>query len=271
MSVAGFFAGFAKVILGIILGASLLTLIITSSFSQVTEYNVLKPMAVGIMNNSMGQGFSLNESNFNEFKQMIDFECLGKDVFELPSGANNSMPISIKCDELNNVTNAEQFKEIILSQLIDTVYYADYGCDDIVKCLKSGSQSSQGLNAGPLVILSKTAHDSFAKYAMYCLIIVIVCAGLLLLFKPFSASLRGIGISFAIVGAGTFFIPGIKNLVLTKIIPPEAQQYISSIATKIFSIVQKNFLIVFIMGIALIIAGIVLGIVFKEKKPEKKK
>jgi hypothetical protein len=269
MSVAGFFAGLAKVILGIILGASLLALVITSSFSQVTEYNTLKPLAIEVINSSMGQGFSLNESNFNEFKQMIEFGCVGKDVFEFPSGVNNSMPISIKCNELNNITNAEQFKEIVLGQLIDTVYYADYGCTDIVKCLKSGSQSSQGLSAGPFVIISKTAHDSFAKYAMYSLILVIVCAGLLLLFKPFAASLQGIGISFAIVGVATFFIPSITKFALTKI-PPESQQYVSSIATKIFNIVQKNFLTVFIIGVALIVAGIILGIIFKEKKPEKK-
>lgn len=281
MSFAGFLKGFAKSVLGILLGVCIIFLLITSSFAQFTEYSTIKPITINMFNATLSSQMQ-DETNFTQFKTMIEYECMGKETFELPQQQGGRGPLIINCSEAKSLQNIEQFKALMLSQFFDKIYFYDYGCDDIIKCFKMQTQTGQAgqagqgqetgmIGAGSFIILSKTAHDSFAEYITYLIIAVVVLAGLLLLFRPFSASLRGIGISFVIVGLGTFVMPNIKGFIEQKIIPADGQQVVAPALEKLFEIMKGNFFIVLIIGIALLAAGIVLGIAFKEKKSEKQK
>lgn len=265
MSVAGFFKGLAKGILGFLLGVCIILLIMSLSLSQFTNHDSIKPQMVDILSSSVGSNMSIGEENFSGFKEMAAFACTGQETIELPS---QDMPITLNCAEIQNLQSAEQFKTYMYGQIFDKMYYYNYNCTDIIQCFRQNQTAS--FAGGPFVLMSKTANDSFAKYTIYSLIALIVICILLLLFKPFSASLKGIGISATIVGLATFGMPSIKKLALQKV-PAESQTVISPVLNSLFEILKKNFMICLIIGAAILAAGIILGIALKEKSKGKEK
>ena len=116
MSAAGFFKGLAKFILGLLLTVSLVLLLASSSLSQFTEYNTLKPHVTSMIEGSIGAQLPIEESNFSLFKTSALAECSGKQSLEMPFAEN--MPLTINCSDIQNLQSMGSLDILEIAPLI---------------------------------------------------------------------------------------------------------------------------------------------------------
>lgn len=218
-----------------------------------TEYDNVKTVFGGIIQKILFQ--NVDENALGQTRESLVNQCSnGVENVKVPGNGD----IFIKCSDLKNQNKSIQ--DIITNSFIETFYNKKFDCG-FVNCLTNGN--SEDLQ----VILSHQGSQFLKEVQRYFWIGT--AAGLALLLvstRTWPGRLKGIG--FNLVSAG---IPFLFVSVVQKMLPtfPEGFESVQAIVNSLFSSIRTKFIILTIIGIALIISGYLLGIYLKRKGSNK--
>jgi hypothetical protein len=273
----GFIRGSLLVIATVLIFISLLAGNIFWTISSSLEYNNVKSGIISISNDIFQEDLNINEK-LEEIKPQMDIFCQQNPEYIFNYGGQT---ITMPCETVLN--EPENMVEEAVENLIERYYYQEYNCN-FFNCFEKGEM--------PFFLISEKAHDYWkSKFYWTISAIVILAVAMFFLTKKktnFPIILGGVIILSAIP------LTKIENIAssLLKFLG-NLQEYVLKIVMLFFSGSNKVFLIMFIIGIAVLLGGIVLKIMktsislmnffskfkrsknkevkFKQEKPEKPK
>lgn len=252
-----------KVLISILLIASLILFVLTFSLSKTISYEKLKPVVSEAIKETIMENIT-DENEIEEIRTELIKNCTNEDInkeveIEVPIGKDVEK-VTMKCSEIK-ISTPQQTIDIFANSLFDKIYYKEYNCA-LVDCLKNPPASIKGNE--PIIFISNMASKEFKKYANYLFIIAIILILLIIVLSvPKYGALTTLGIDFLIASLPFF----IFKFVLTKISLPEV---IAGIIKQFFNFVSICFLVIMIIGAILLVAGI-FSVLYKKRKVKRKK
>jgi hypothetical protein len=249
------------VFVSILLFFSFFLTILFISLSSSLTYNNVQNQAVSLIHGTFLQNLNLT-SFISENYEPLQYYCQNNNSYSFNA---ENYTFNISCSAVTKGQDA--ILEEGLKQLINQIYYEDYGCE-FFKCFKQQKI--------PFFLISKLAHNSFFKFFLFSLLASLILGGLAFLLIEKKTSLPILAGSVLIIASLPFMkIGNLLNLFSGKI-------YIEFL--KIFFSQSRTVAIIFlILSGVLIIAGVVLKIFgvgmsvskfasnIKKKSSEKKK
>jgi hypothetical protein len=241
---------------GFLFTSSLVILILLISTNQMTEYSTLKPLMTGLVTQQLTE----NVSQMNQYYSYIKFKCKTQDSVEIPLGTQN---ITLNCSELETV-DQEKFIPFISEKLFNETYYKKYNCE-VIDCIR---QDQQGL-----LILASQHGNNFLKSTLNLLLIATIIFAVIFIFsiETWPKRVKSFGGSLIFTAVPFFVLYLLKDLLMPfdilDTMPQQSLEVFNGIVNQFFTSMIKNFLIVLVAGVILIILGYVL--VFRENKKKK--
>lgn len=246
--------GIGKFLGGLIFSTLLGLALLTLSLAQLTEYNTLRPMVVGILEQQINQQFTPDDlSAINS--QLLEL-CQNNDTIQL---SNNTITgtNTLNCTKLRESNNLSSF---LATSTFDDIYYKKYNCS-VLECLQERNDTEKAM-----IIFSETANNYFKNILNYFIIGTVIGAIILLVSAKGWGIPKSFGVCLVSVGIPYFVINIIKGMLP---IPQEAIQVAGPVINQIFDLISIKFLIVFVIGIAVLVIGLV-GVYLTKKKNGKK-
>lgn len=247
---------------GFIFTTALIALVATMAFVQLTNYDTLKPIFTNLTEQQFTQ--QMNQTEFEQqieqSKPLLAAQCqeTGAETIEVPLGEFN---VTLNCSTVQTLTPSS-FAKATGTSMIDRIYYKEWNCS-FIDCLKQ----AKGEEA-PFLLFSAKANSFFSSIIIY--LWIAVALGIILLIvsiRNIAGILKSIGISMIVTGI-PYFVMGYAT---TALVPPQAAAMASSMIALVTNLFAPKFLLIFEIGIALTVAGFVIGYVMKRFKKEKEK
>ncbi|MBI2547658.1 MAG: hypothetical protein HYW23_04440 [Candidatus Aenigmarchaeota archaeon] len=256
----GFFRG-----LGVALGSTIFTVFLIFSILMMeiagfTSFQNVKAISSDILK---GQLFSqISQSDMTTMQSMLLYQCSQSSQAALPLGAQQN--IILNCNDIRN-TDKSKLPDLVVSALIKDAYYKKYDCS-FMDCLKNGG--SQNF----LVILSNEGNQFYRSVQTYFMIASL--AGLILLaasLKTWVGRLKTVGFDLVFTGLPFLLVGYVESMSFSLIsLPEQVQSTTRPIIDAFFTSMKSKFIIVLVVGAALLIAGFALGIYLSKKADRKK-
>ena len=253
--------GVLKLFCSIILVASLISFVVFISASAANSEQVLKPAFMSIFESSLSG--NITQENITLMYDYLNQSCTGESM-EFPMG--DAENLTLKCSEISSA-GASGIISLVGSKAFDSFYYsgAKVNPSNLIESIKSN----------PLSLISKSTHDALRTTAFIFLwISIAMMIAIFFLSVPKLSSFICMGIDFLIAGLLYFLINGIGPGFIDGFkLEGQIKDTVMPIAQKLLSEISGLFLALLIIGIALLIAGIVISAILrrKAKKSSRKK
>jgi len=227
--------------------------ILMLTIAEVTEYNNLKPIVVGVINQQIRK--QIEPDKLTIFQQNLN--CSSRETIEFPMNENEN--VTLKCSDIKN-SNPEDLGSLIGSSMFEKIYYKEYSCE-FIQCIQQADFQGKAM-----LFASSTANQFFKKSLIY-LWIGTALFGIILL-----VSLKGweipknFGKSLIVVGIPFIFI----KLLRDKLNLPVDTVAVQPLVDQLFNSLSNRYLIVLIIGILLTIIGYVGSYLVRRKEVKKK-
>jgi len=246
----GFWMGFTRWIIKTLFVLSIAVFLLVSIGAHFSEKDNLKPL---LQEAALSQ---VSSQQISELKDDLNSDCRGKEYIEQRVEQTNKT-IRIDCKNITEEYVKEIFKEQVVGTMFDSIY--SQKCDGI-----------QCLLTNPMAVASESANKMLKNFVTISLIITLIFAFLLILITPgISGKLFAIGSPVMLTGLPYFFI-GMTKAGILKSMPAQAAAAGEKIVDPILAYISSQFLIMFIMGAVLIIAGFAVKFTLEKKKEIKK-
>lgn len=233
-----------KVICSIILIVSLIFFVLTFSVSSILTKENLQPVVVAMFKEQA----PTNETELTDYHSALVQSCtaMGAETVEVPMGEGpEAETITLKCSDIS-AGGPSGLIDLIADATFNKIYYKKYECS-FIECFTGAKEDEQ-----IYILMSDFAHDFFKTASHFCLIITAVIIALIfLLSAPKMNALTSVGTGFIIAGLPFF----LAKFGAAKIPVPEQIVLLINI---FFSCMSACFLTVLVLGIALLVAGIIL-------------
>ena len=223
---------------------SLSLLIITISLADITSYENMKPLFVGLIGE---RAMEKDGAKAAETYSQLSAYCENKESVEIPM---DSEKLEVKCADIKS-GGPENLNNVIASAMFDKIYYKKYSCG-FVECIKSGGENL-------LVVASSTGNRFFQDSILYIAAATTFGAiAVLILTETLAGKLKAFGKDCMSVGALAFLML-LSGIILPKFVPAEVLGNVSGFLGAITNTMAIRFLIVFFAGIILFIMGYLIG------------
>ena len=237
--------------LGKIIGALLFTFFLTFALLSIslvdfTSYSNLKSFAGELLSNSLSQ--QVNEDKLNQIYDNLKSQCVNKESTSLQLGETS---VKIDCSTLAN-TKAKDLFNLVSANLFDSIYNKSYSCD-FLECIR------QTGNDRLLVLVSQHANN-FLKSIQLALWALAGIGALLMYFSldTMQGRLKTFGSNLAFSGGSYLILTYATNyLIPSQLLPGNIK--LDSIINNLFGKLTNYFIIIFIVGILLLLAGYLIG------------
>lgn len=240
-------------ILNLLFIVFLSSFIIAWSFSELTEYNTLKPLITNIILQQIKP--QMNQNDINQMKYFILEKCHSdiKNITNYFVGIN----YTIECGEVNETTDILSY---ISNKSFNSLYYKKYECD-FITCFKSMNIANRFF-----LLISEKTHLFLKDLKIKLFVVTIICGIVLFIIKggSLNSKVRSFGILFIITGLPGLFIYNIIEPLKYQTIPKESIDLASPLINEILAIIGEKLSLVAAVGICLV--GISFIIWFIEKK-----
>jgi hypothetical protein len=248
--------GVAKAIGGVIFVLALIGAITSAALADFTDYSNIKES----MSNMLTVAFEnqLQPDQMEQIHSTFKTECSEPGRTNVTQDFEN-LTATLSCSDINAV-NASGIPKLLADNIIDQLYYKDYGCS-YLDCIR---KDMPGADKPIALIASAEANRFYSSIVLY-FIIIAVAGGALLAWGSGSipSGLRAFGWSFVTIGIGYFFI-GLTKVMVP--IPGELQATVSAMLDPLYATLGQYFLYSLIAGVGLLIVGYGMGFL-KGKAP----
>jgi len=231
---------------------SIAVLLIISTGAHFSDKNNLTPIVQDVA------ASQISDAQLTEMSNGLKSACQksGKDTLtQFVPDINKT--ISISCTNLSKEYAKEVFKEQVVGEMLNEVYY----------------QKCEGINCfltNPLNAISESANKLLQNIEIIAFVIVLILAGLLILMTPgISGKLFAIGQPVFFTGIPYFLTGSIKLQVISSM-PAESAAVGGKIADLILNYLSGLFLILLIIGVVLVAAGLIVKFTIERKGGKKK-
>lgn len=249
--------------LGKVLGSTLFTTflvlsILTMELVSFTTHDNFKSVASGILEE---QVFSqVTEADLNDLKSFLLFQCSQTDKVSLPITAGQQ--VVLNCGDIGSASPA-QLKALVTNALIDAFYYKDYTCS-FLDCIKSGN--IQDL----LVLTSNEGNQLYKSLQIYMWIGTVVGLAIFLIStETWAGRLKGVGMNLVVTGLPFIFLGYVQNFIIGRLLSPEMQDLAKPLSENLSEPLKIKFIIVLVVGLALVVAGYALAFYLSRKSKKK--
>ncbi len=248
-----------KIVLTILLVASLTSLIFSLSLYQFTSYKNLEPRLSYSIEQQYSQETQDNYSDFERTKDEITENCYNhQEIDYFLNIQNTATKISINCSGINNETTTENFIKIVSDGIFKSVYYKNYDCS-FINCLNQIQSNPENV----FILVSKTGNSFLLNFMIISLIIsLLLISGIVLLSKFKLTCLYNLAPAFLISGLLFLTKNTINSLASTNEGP------IKSLVELLAKTLFINFLIIFIFGAIFLILTIIFRVTKKSEEPK---
>jgi len=222
---------------------SLSLVIIAISLAEITSYENMKPVFVGIA----GEKIVEDTTKLAELHSQLVKSCEGKESIEIPTGSEN---IEVKCADVVSST-PENIGNVIATAMFDKVYYKKYNCN-FIECIQLGGENL-------MVIASSTGNKFFQDSILYLSIATVL--GVVIVFvlnETYALRLKAVGKDCIGVGAMVFLI-FLTNFIVPSFVPAELLPKISGFLNFVENSIMIRFAVVLVVGIVLFLIGFLIG------------
>ncbi len=215
-----------KLAAGSVFSLFLSIFVLLLSFGQITEYNTLKPYAVQLVTNQLG------ENQKEQINLYAEQNCRMSGRVLIPILGEN---ITLDC-------RSNDFVGQMTEKSFDSMYFRNYSCG-MLDCLKS----QQTMFAAFSLKANNFANGNVVLFA----VLAAVSAAAMVYFLRGWGIAKGLGISMVFVGINYFTLGFAKSAV-----PKEASEIAGPFISMVIDTIAGNFLLVLIPGIVLAVIGI---------------
>lgn len=268
----------SQVLGGVLFSFFLFMVILNSSFIQLSEYDTLKDIFIGILRTQFEEQISdiggLSDLDKDSIYEKLQSSCEGEETVTIPINEDfGSIRIEgvedlvIDCMELEDMEQKgidieERLMLIATKNIFDAAYYKEFDCD-FVSCL---------LQENSAVVLSEKGHEFFVGINLYLWIATAIGAAIIIVStETWDERLKGIGWPLFMIGVSYFLMTAMNDVILARLpIMEEAEAAgidLSGTLDKFIDPIMDSLLVVLIVGIVLIIAGYALHY-YQKKKDE---
>jgi len=237
------FRSLGKFLGSFIFTTSLSLLIIAISLAEITSYENMKPVFVGLA----GEKIVGDTTKLAELHSQLAKSCEGKESIEIPTGSEN---IDVKCADVISST-PENTGNVIATAMFDKVYYKKYNCN-FIECIQLGGENL-------MVVASSTGNKFFQDSILYLSITTVL--GVVIVFvlnETYALRLKAVGKDCIGVGAMVFLIL-LTNFVVPSFVPAELLPKISGFLNFVENSIMIRFAVVLVIGIVLFVIGFLIG------------
>ncbi|MBI2083999.1 MAG: hypothetical protein HYT70_00035 [Candidatus Aenigmarchaeota archaeon] len=252
----GFWRGLGKFFGGLVFTLALVGAILAMELVSFSSYENVKTVIGAVLDQQFS---SLTSDQLQQLHTNLAFQCLTRATISLPLYEGLDA-ITLSCNDVSS-SNNEQLKTLISNAVVDSVYYKKFSCS-YIDCVTSGNQQD-------ILIAFADEGNQFYKSAQTWLWIVaaIGLAIMLASIETWTGRLKSTGFTLAMTGLPFLFVSQIKSLLPP--IPAQVQGTIVPIIDNLISSLSSRFIIVLVVGVALLAAGF--GLEFYLRKSGKLK
>lgn len=254
----GFFRGLGKFFGSTIFTTFIVLAILMMDIVIFTSFDNVKAVAGGILKEQL---FSkMSQDDLAALKTMMSFQCSQTSQINLPIAGGQT--IAMNCDDVENM-EASQLPDVITNSIISSFYYRKFDCS-FVDCLKRGGVENL------MILASNDGNQFYRSLQTYMWIgAAIGLAILLVSTETWIGRLKGVGWNLVFTGL-PFLILGFIQSRFMPSLPTEIESSVKPIVDNLLSSIKNKFIIVLMVGIALVIAGYALGFYLSRKSGKKK-
>lgn len=223
---------------------SLSLLIIVISLAEITSYENMKPVFVGLAEKKILEG---DAAKLAELHSQLAKSCEGKESIKIPTGSEN---IEVKCVDVVSST-PENIGNVIATAMFDKVYYKKYNCN-FIECIQLGGENL-------MVVASSTGNKFFQDSILYLSITTVLGVAIVFaLNETYALRLKTVGKDCIGVGVMVFLIL-LTNFVVPSFVPAEFLPKISGFLNFVENSIMIRFAVVLVVGIVLFLIGFLIG------------
>ena len=249
----GFVRGLGKFFGSLTFTTFLVLAILMMEMVSFTSYESFKSIASEILGK---QFFSaISEEELGDLQSFLLFQCSQTDKVNVP--ILGGQPVVLRCADVRNADKA-QLRTLITNAFIDSLYYKDFDCS-FLDCIKT--RDPQNL----LIVASNEGNQFYKSLQMYMwigtgvgLIILLVSIG------TWVGRLKGVGFNLVFTGLPFVLLKYIQPLLMPSL-PAEIEVSLR-VTDNLISSLENKFIMVLVIGIALLVAGYGLGFYLSGKK-----
>jgi len=246
----GFWMGLLRWIIRALVVFSIAVFLLASVGYNFSEKDNLKVL---VQDAALSQ---ISDAQITKLTADMSASCLGKSSINSYIEQAN-MTVTIDCNNLTEEYVKNIYKEDVVGAMFERLY--SQKCDGIV-CLISN----------PVAALGESANKTLKSFKTFSLVIALVFMILLMIITPgISRKLVAAGSPVLFTGIPYFFMGMIKARIL-KSVPAQSAAVLEKIVDPVLAYASNQFLIIFIIGAALIIAGFIVKLTIERKKKIKK-
>jgi len=241
--------GIAKAIGGVIFVLAIIGAIASAALTNFTDHSNIKES----MSNMLMVAFEkqIQPGQLEQMHSMFKTECSKTGKTNVTQAFEN-LTVTLNCSDVNAV-NASGIPKLLAGNVVDQLYYKDYGCS-YLDCIRKDMPGADK----PIALIASAEANRFFSSVLIYFIIAAIAGGALIAWGAGSitAALRAYGWSFVTIGIGYFFI-GLTKVMVP--IPGELQAAVSAMLDPLYATLSMYFLCSLIAGIALVAVGYGMG------------
>lgn len=246
---------------GLIFSLSLVLLIFCFVFAQLTEYKILQPLFVSLVEKQLGNQYSSEQLDLTYMA--LQDQCKSKEKITIPINQQDIKEITLKCSDISS-SKPSDIPKLMSIEIFNNLYYKKYECG-FIQCLQQ-----PGIGKFTM-LLSSHANKFFYSLITYLAIGLVVGIVIIAISaRDLYGTIKSIGMSCIFVGILYFLIPFMKNSVM-KQLPPEIISSTRDILNQVLLYLSNLLLYVLIAGVILTALGYIGNYLSKGKTKGGKK
>lgn len=221
-----------------------------------TTYENINGLIATIMKEQLNTLF--NENQLDQVYSTLYLQC--SQTGQLPP--DFSQIFNLNCGDVLK-TDRSGFSDLIVKPTVDSIYYRKFDCN-FIDCIRQGNSNNL------IVLISEQGNLFYRSLLVYLLVGTSVGLAMLLIsIETWAGRLKAVGWSLVFT-ALPFVILNFIQPSLISSLPPEIGTVAKPIIDSLTSSLTKKFIIVLVIGLALLVVGYGLRF-YKPRQPRKRK